>query len=295
MYDIASGLTAVLNGIRPTLTLHQFDVLYPQGSDKSELPFEKDNDITRLTLKGKGQTLRLEYCNDRVSLLLAEKYPDEAADSDFGQLSLCLLVLAEINDKDIRYICEEFASAMNERFGTEETPAKSSKKLPNPVSKNAAKTGTVSYDLNTFGSRLTVVYPELRAAYKENVETYGEFLAEDFLKNHANALIMQTIRENQPQKMKKLFGVLNDMYADGINELQSLIVVSVLGQLNNDMNLIANCVDYMSDELCVPVVEVNKYLASGGAKGMRMKLENPPVYNPKKANKKNLFSTLTGN
>lgn len=295
MYDINSALAAVLKGIDEPLKRNNFAVLYPVGSDKSELPFEKENDVTFIVLKGKGQTIRLEYSNDRISLLLANKYPDEAADSDFGQLSLCLMELEELNDKDIRYVCEEFKGVLDEHFGTDTTKPKENKKLPTPVSKNAAKNGSVSYDLNTFGNRMTIVYPELRSVYRENIETYGEFLPEDFLKNHANELIMATIKENNPQKMKKLFGVLNDMYADGINELQSLIVVSVLGQLNNDMTLIANCVDYMSDELCEPVVEVNKYLASNGAKGMRMKLENPPVYKPKKDKKSKMFSSLTGN
>ena len=91
--------------------------------------------------------------------------------------------------------------------------------------------------------------------------------------------------------MRKLFNLLYEIYDDGTNEIQSIIAVTVLGELNNDQDLLANCVDYMSADMISPVVQVNKYLAK--SKSARMRLENPPKYKPKKAKKKNMFSTLT--
>ncbi len=75
--------------------------------------------------------------------------------------------------------------------------------------------------------------------------------------------------------------------------MQSLIVVSILGTMYEDEKLLANCVDYMNGELCVNVIRVNKYLGASGSKGMRMRLENPPRYKPKKE-KKNLLGSLLG-
>ena len=164
-------------------------------------------------------------------------------------------------------------------------------KLPTPVSKAAAKSGEACYDANTFANRLSVIYPELRDEYRKNIETYGEFLPEDFFKNHAAPVVIKVIKENNPQKMRKLFNLLNEIYDDGTNEIQSIIAVTVLGELNNDQDLLANCVDYMSADMISPVVQVNKYLAK--SKSARMRLENPPKYKPKKAKKKNMFSTLT--
>ena len=93
--------------------------------------------------------------------------------------------------------------------------------------------------------------------------------------------------------MKKLFNLLNEIYDNGVNEVQSLIVVSILGSMYEDETLLANCVDYMNNDLCVNVIKVNKYLGAPGSKGIRMRLENPPRYKPKKQ-KKNLFSSLLG-
>ena len=105
-------------------------------------------------------------------------------------------------------------------------------------------------------------------------------------------MVIRVIKENDPQKMRKLFNLLNEIYDDGTNEIQSIIAVTVLGELNNDQDLLANCVDYMSADMISPVVQVNKYLAK--SKSARMRLENPPKYKPKKAKKKkNMFSTLT--
>ncbi|MBQ8945055.1 MAG: hypothetical protein IJ050_11270 [Clostridia bacterium] len=81
--------------------------------------------------------------------------------------------------------------------------------------------------------------------------------------------------------MKKLFAILNDLYLDGTNNTQSIITVTVLGQLGDE--LLANCTDYMAPELLTPVIQVNKYLAS--SKSARMRLENPPAYKPKKNRK----------
>ena len=113
-----------------------------------------------------------------------------------------------------------------------------------------------------------------------------------FFKNHAAPVVIKVIKENDPQKMRKLFNLLNEIYDDGTNEIQSIIAVTVLGELNNDQDLLANCVDYMSADMISPVVQVNKYLAK--SKSARMRLENPPKYKPKKKKKKkNMFSTLT--
>ena len=77
-------------------------------------------------------------------------------------------------------------------------------KLPTPVSKAAAKSGEACYDANTFANRLSVIYPELRDEYRKNIETYGEFLPEDFFKNHAAPVVIKVIkRETDPQKDEK--------------------------------------------------------------------------------------------
>ena len=113
------------------------------------------------------------------------------------------------------------------------------------------------------------------------------------IKNPDLVVYTAAIKENNPVKMKKLFNLLNDIYEDGTNETQSVIAVTILGSLENNQELLANCVDYMSEDMTVPVININKYLYSKGGKSARMRLENPPKYKPAKAKKnKGMMSRL---
>lgn len=284
MADIYAALVEITSGLGATLSECGFTAIIPEGVAKDELPAVTDSGRIIIKYKGENKALKIEHFNDKITLFGANK-EGEILESDYSKLSASLLDEECCDAKGIRYIVNEFSETLVETFGTKTVkPVKS--KLPPPVSKAAAKSGAVSYDPNTLGNRFTAVYPELREEYKANCEKYGQFLPEDFFKNHGTPVVLATIKENNPQKMKKLFNLLNDIYEDGTNETQSLIVVSILGQMNNDQEMLAACVDYMSDDLTSPVINVNKYLASGAGKGAKMRLENPPRYRPDK-NKKN--------
>ncbi len=211
----------------------------------------------------------------------------EAADK---KLSACLFD-DSTDERDIKYAVSDLRETLNDKFG-EKAPV-SVKKAANKaatqtVSKAAVKNGSF-YDESTLASRLCHVFPELRDHYKANIEKYGEFLAEEFFADYGTAPVIAAIKQNNPATMKKLFQVLNEVYEDGTNDTQSLIAVSILGGLNNDQILLARCVDYMSETMAPPVIEVNKYLASGAGKKAKKKLANPPAYKPKKQKKPSPF------
>ena len=146
------------------------------------------------------------------------------------------------------------------------------------------------YDLNTLGSRFVVIYPELKEVYRANVTKYGEFLADDFFLNYGNAKVRETIQRNDPTQMKKLFNMFNEIYNDGTNQTQSVIVVTILGSLYDDEQLLANCVDYMGD-MTLSVIETNKLLRKSS---VRAKLEHPPLYKPKKQKKPFMNTLMNG-
>ena len=92
--------------------------------------------------------------------------------------------------------------------------------------------------------------------------------------------------------MKKFFNMMNEVYLDGTNEVQSLIAVTIFSQLNNDDELLANCVDYMDPEFAAIVINVNRFLASKqGQKAQRL-LDNPPAYKPPKEKRPGMMQTL---
>ncbi len=283
MADIYSVLGDIYKGLAVAVKECGFTAVIPEGTEADAVPAVNDSGRVYIEYKGENKAFKIEHFNNKISLLGANKEGEILA-SDYSQLSLSLLEAESANEKDIKYIVNEFSETLVENFGTKTVkPVKS--KLPTPVSKAAAKSGSVSYDPNTLANRFTAIYPELREAYKENCEKYGQFLPEDFFMNYGNAAVIETIKENNPVKMKKLFNLLNDIYEDGTNETQSVIAVTILGSLENNQELLANCVDYMSEDMTAPVININKYLYSKGGKSARMRLENPPKYKPAKAKK----------
>lgn len=284
MAKIHEILAEINGGLSDTLKDCGFSLVIPEGTEKDALPARSDSGRITIAYKGENKAIRLEFFNDRLSLMAAIK-EGEILDSDYSQLTISLLDSETADSKDIKYIVNEFSETLIETFGTKLKKATKSK-LPPPVSKAAAKSGSVSYDPNTLASRFTTIYTELRDEYKKNCEKYGQFMPEDFFVNHGNAVVLETIKENNPVKMRKLFNLLNDIYEDGTSETQGIIAVTILGALNNDQELLANCVDYMCEDMTGPVISINKYLASSSGKGAKMRLENPPKYKPKKPKKK---------
>lgn len=266
-----------------------FRVIVPEGTEKGALPISVQNGKHTVIFAGDKGTFKIEVSDRKIYLKCSAAQYENAVEEDFAQQSAGLFEEENMTDKDIRYLANEFNETIAKVYGKGKKAQ--NVKLPTPVSKSAARSGSVYFDTVTLASRMTAIFPECKDAYKANVERYGEFLPEDFFLNHCNKYVIDTIKENDPQKMRKLFNCLNEIYNDGTNEVQSIIVITILGSLNNDEQLLANCVDYMQD-MTLAVIEANKYLSK--SKTSRQKLEIPPRYRPKRAKKKNSFMSQMG-
>ena len=271
----------VADGIRDTAVKYGFE---------SESKVEETGSACLLRYKKEESVLTLKYENEILTLLFSE---EADADESKAKRLVASLLSSDAQEKDIKYVVGEFNETLTSNFGKKDISKKSAKAKASPqtVSKNAVKHGSF-YDPNTLASRLCIVFPDLRDRYKESLARYGEFLAEEFFVNYGTPRVIAAIKENKPATMKKLFQVLNEIYEDGTNETQSLIAVTILGELNNDQILLAQCVDYMSETMAPPVIEVNRYLASASGQKARRKMENPPAYKPKKEKKKGLMDRM---
>lgn len=273
-------------------------VLSAVSEDLEKLGFEKVQDengkhvteaegtVAALYKSEKG-CLKAEYNGDIMALYAG-------ADEESATTRLTASLLADNADvRDIKYVATEIKETLNEKFGVKNPTVykKQQQKTPQTVSKNAVKHGSF-YDANTLASRLCLVFPELRPEYKENLEKYGEFMGEEFFSKYGTKKVIEAIKQNDPQTMKKMFQILNEIYEDGTTAVQGLIAVTILGELNNDQILLARCVDYMSETMAPPVIEVNKFLASGAGKKARAKMANPPAYKPKKEKKPGFFQQM---
>ena len=283
MMNAKTALDLILKGMEPALT-------------ETEFKYDKTLSEETVALFGRDdETLRVKVEDDRAALQHCPREPALALDGDFKQLAVSLLELDVAAEGDCRYIANDFAEAVLEKFRKRRkgAPVAPGAKPPKSISKTAIKNGDAYYDALSFGNSFTSMFPELRAAYKANYEKYGEFLAEEFfLRGGGNETVARIVEENNPAQMKRLFGLFNEVYENGVNDVQSLICVTILGSLGNDEVQLARCADYMSTDLAPVAIRVNRYLASGAGKKAKARLENPPLYRPKKEKKQGLFAQM---
>ena len=280
-----TALDLILKGMEPALGEAEF---------KYEKALREEN-VALFTRE--GETLRIRVEDDRAALQHCPRAPEMAADGDFKQLAVSLLELDRAADGDCRYIAGDFAEVVQQKFRVRKKGAAMAPgaKMPKSISKTAIKNGDAYYDALSFGNSFTALFPELRGAYKANYEKYGEFLAEEFfLRGGGNEVVMRIVQSNDKTQMKRLFGLFNEVYENGVNDVQSLICVTILGALGGDEVLLARCADYMSADLAPVAIRVNSYLASPAGKQSKAKLENPPLYKPKKQKKQGMLSQLMG-
>ncbi len=293
MLDIKQALAKIHSSIELTMKDAGFAAVIPEGTEKGEAPIAAgDNSVGyRLEYISEIAAARLDYFDNKLNFSISETQDGDDF-VNFDLVSVSLLDPETADESDLSYISGEISDTIRAKF-CKAPKEKQKVKAPKTVSKAAAKSGSVYYDANTLASRLTAsLYPEFRAAYNENINKYGEFLPEDFFAAGCADAIIATIRENDPAKMKKLFTLLNEIYLDATNETQSLIAVSILGKMDNDQTLLANCVDHMCDDMLKPVIRVNKFFATGAGKAAKEKLANPPAYKPKKAKKPGMMERM---
>ncbi len=294
MLDIKEAFAKINTALELTMKDAGFAVVMPQGIAKGEAPVSVgENGVGyRLEYKSEAAAARVDYFDNKVNFFISEDVDADGNFINYDLVSVSLLDPETADASDLSYISGEISDTIRERYCKSEKEVKKVK-APKTVSKAAARSGSVYYDANTLASRLTSsLYPQFRSAYNENINKYGEFLAEEFFMGGCADAIINTIRENDQIKMKKLFTLLNEIYLDATNETQGLIVVSILGKIDNDQVLLANCVDHMCDDMLKPVIRVNKFFATSAGKAAKVKLANPPAYKPKKVKKPGVMERM---
>ncbi len=279
-------LQGVLNSLSDVLKGFGFE----QQKDEAGNFFALSEEEATTVFAGEKGALKFRYAGERVELYSAD---DEETLATSPKRIVVSLLPDDATDKDAKYVVNEITETLTDRFPKKApVPKKQAQKAAaQTVSKAAVKNGSF-YDASTLASKLCLVFPELREPYKANIAEYGEFLGEKFFTEYGTEKVINAIKQNNPQTMKKMFQILNEIYEDGTNDTQSLIAVTILGELDNDQILLARCVDYMSETMAPPVIEVNKFFATSAGKKARKKMQNPPPFKPKKVKKPGFFSQL---
>lgn len=290
MLEQKTMMDTLWNGITPVLEKCGFAPEWQQGASKKESAVYERGESSVMDFVGSDSRLRYVYNDNRIHFLIAPVDAELADDSAFKRDTTYLMVLDEYDEKDVKSLINEVNDYLTESY-LGKNP-KASKKAPATVSRAAAKSGALSYDSVTLATKIAGVFPELKAVINENIATYGEFLCEDFFVNYGSPRIIDVIKKNDAQKLKRIFNILGEVYEDGTNEVQSLICVTVLGPVENDPELIQRIMPYLTDTMLEPVLSVSEHLKK--SKSARLRLENPPAYKPKKQKSPGFLSQLMG-
>ena len=234
------AINTLYSNILPVMQECGFSPVLPEGSPKGATAVYARGEGSVMDFSGAKGRLRLVFSADRIHLLSGASDVDLSDDSAFNLDSTFLFTPDEYDERDLRSLTNEVGEYLTSTYAKKEQLT-SKKKNVQTVSKASARSGALAYDPITLASKIASMFPYLsylKDEIKVNVDTWGEFLCEDFFVNHANKEIMEIIRENNPQKMKKLFNIFGEIYEDGTNEVQSLIAVTILGQIKNDPDLI---------------------------------------------------------
>lgn len=279
--NIENILSAIENGISEKTKDRGLVIVKPEKPcEKYKNASEEKNSVS-LTYKSDFGFMKVSFSDSKAIFSIASPAQIDS-DAVFTEISTSYFDFQSADDSDVKYVINEINDNIEENFKFNKTIKNISDiKLPPTVSKAAAKNGSSYYDPATLASRYTVIFPDLRNEYKRNIEMYGQFLPDEFFKEHADAAI-EVIKSGDKVQMKKLFNMFNDIYLDGTNETQSIIAVTILSKLNNDTQLLASCVDFMDPELASAVINVNKYLATRSGQKAQFLLDNPPQYKPPK-------------
>ncbi len=292
MLDLDTVFTTLYTELAPITSKLGFKPIFPEDTKKGEVPlFKRSDKSVFLAYKGEKGSLRILYNDNKIRLLAGDKDAKSEDDSDYTLVSSYLLVLSEYDLRDVKSLLNEITENLNESFTPKQIAKRQQKiKAQATVSRSDVRSGGVFYDTTTLAMRLAGMYPSIKDEYKVHMEKYGEFLCETFFVSVVNPLVYKTIEENNPSKMKKLFGILNEFYEDGSNEVQDVIVVTMLASCDYKGDMHANVLKYISDSMMEPFIRVHKILKR--SRSARMRLENPPKYKPKKKKNRSSSSTL---
>lgn len=291
MIELNTVLSTIITELQPTTDKLDFKIVIPDNIEKGELPIFQRGSGAYIAYEGSKGKLRILFSDNKIRLLSGEKEAKSEDDSDYTLLASYLMILDEYDLKDAKSVTNEIAENLTEAYSPKKIAKRQQTvKAQATVSRSAVKNGALLYDPATLAIRLAALYPEIKDEYKNHLEKYDEFLCENFFTTVVNPLVFATIRTNNPQQMKKLFNILNEIYEDGSNEVQDVIIVTMLSSYDYQGDMLQNVLKYVSDTIVEPFIAVNKKVKT--SKTVQMRLANPPKYKPKKQKKKAMSSIL---
>lgn len=144
------------------------------------------------------------------------------------------------------------------------------------LKKSKKKDSGDAYDAVSLATRMENIFPDIKGEMIKNMEKFDQFLPEEYFESTVTPLIVEALRSNDRPVIKKVINTFNNFYNEGENDIQSLIVVSILGMaMSKEDGLLENCEKNLDENLRDALVPVITYLKSGAAKKKVASFENP--------------------
>ncbi|MCR5208308.1 MAG: hypothetical protein K6C14_07540 [Eubacterium sp.] len=268
--------SAIIRNLTPTNERLGFKL--KERSDDAVI-FSGDKGVYRLIHDSESNILSFECA-----------YGDDGGETEFNTISRLLVDPDDTDEREARSVSNDLNDEIENLFKVKKQVNLDKVKMPKAVAKSKAKSGIISYDVDTLANRFGALYPEYKDIIKQMIVDYGEFLPETFFREYGNEKIFGIIKNGTEQEQKKLFKLLGEIFEDGTNEVQDVIAVTILGEMKNDPDMMAVADRYMTEYMAGPVHEVNKVTAKKNK--YTKKLENPPAYKPKKRKSFSLTNAL---
>ena len=295
MIEINEALSQIYKSLYEFTSSNGMEFIYDKDTMISrELPVKIENGVYSMSIMGeKGSAMVIYDAESKKIRLLGSGDAEISNPDDAKELSVWILDTNEQDDRDVKSIANDFIETMESNFASAKLKDISQVKLPKSVSKNKAKSGAEMYDVQTLANKFVMLYPEYKDDLKQNIFDYGELLPIDFCEKFIVPKTLEVLESSNVKEQKKLFGMYNDIYEDGLNEVQDIIAVVILSNMNNNPKYLEIADKYMSDYMKPTIHRVNEMMEGEKGDKIREKIKNPPPYKPRKE-KKSLMSSLMG-
>lgn len=210
----------------------------------TEQGFAQSPDAPEIYLNGQ-KAVKIAYNDKRKMFLLYMADVIEGEGVDFKELSGWLFDDSH-GEKDAIVIAEDFQKAISGELGLAPTKGKIQREVSLPSKNAEGQTPGVE----ALAKRFLDLFPQYKPVYKDDVAKYGEFMYDDFFAKTAAVKLKElTTQEGFSKKhLVKFFTMMNDLFAEGDNNVASTIMFTILGgAFGGDLALFDSMKDYYAD------------------------------------------------
>ena len=112
-----------------------------------------------------------------------------------------------------------------------------------------------------YAKKYVEIFPEYKIQLEEHLDTYGKLLGHVFFGDLINSHLVELLRsEENRSRIEKIFEFINDMYANGEEDVRNVVEVTILEYLGDEPIILKKAFRYLSNELKEASYSVEKDL-----------------------------------